>query len=981
MAGIQQPEVSHKMHSLSKGTINDADTNRHDPAQDDDLVQFPTFGSVTSGLTSLPERIRSTYSGGSSAGSTVTGNSRRGSDHTAKALSSSSRGILGPSLTSNQVMELVKPIITVRAEQPTVERTSDPDKKQHLTCMVTIEMPSKWPTPKAHVQQSSGSLLSPRSSNSDLRGAQRDRTHSYSSHVSHASGSTQRPVSQSTSSHSLGGRPSSPNSVYSSFSHAQTAPAVNPYAAVVDDLQSRMADWKGHSPDEFGLLKLYDFLHVRKETNVREFLVYLFEEAILCVADDKRKGGQNEGKLRLKGRVYVRHIRSVVDSSSDDELSLTINMSEDALEEFVMTFADRSSLETWRHQIDALLAHHRTHGSPRSVPPPAPSSGFARAPPMIQSGSGESMFGSDYSVGSGSSMTHSSGFSGYTRTTTSSAPHPSTIHEDKAIDEFGTPLSPYSGYSHSTTSSSYPTFHSSVPLSPRDFTPLDLMLIMALPDPTGPSRLKMGIIKSSLDFILQSVGPRTRVSIVAFSAGEGPRGTLRKTPFIALGKAEGRRRLEQAVAELGGAADECKSLIDHKEDRVNVVTAVNLALDILLQRKAKSALTGVVLMNDARDPVQKQQMDLVMARAEAANVPIHAVGWGKSHDPTSLWVLSNHTGGTYTFLREFYDLRDGLAGIVGGILSIAASNVKLHISVPESRWVRIRKVAGATHAIVSSEGKDVDINIGELRFGERKDLLVEIEMSLAGYGQPRGGSRHHHNASVSTATDAFFLNKVGLDPLALEDYSNASFYEDEYDGLPDEIPLFEVNAAYRDPAASKNVSRLHHSPCLLTISVVPGAPSPGSRKPPAGAAPDIVRRRMELLTSDMLSRALLLMTRRNDVQAERLLRETARIIATIAGSLSGVPSARGRSISGVEEAARATLQGCAEDVQAVLEGCLQRDQFDSHIRNLAAQQAVVLRDQRAWTPRTATERRFWQADNSIYLVALSQQWVSSRSSD
>lgn len=607
MAGIQQPEVSHKMHSLSKGTINEAESNRHDPAQDDDLVQLPPFGSAPSISQRPTERVRSGYSAGSSGASTVTGNSRRGSDHTAKALSSSSRGILGASLGPNPVLEIVKPIITVRAEQATVERTLDSEKKQHLTCMVTIEMPSKWPTPRPHVQShSSGGLLSPRSSQGDLR-AQRDRSQSYGSHASQASGSTQRPVSQSTSSHSANGRPSSPTSLYSAYSHAQTQPVANPFAAVVDDLQARMADWKGHSPDEFGLLKLYDFLHVRKETNVREFLVYLFEEAILCVADDRRKGGNNEGKLRLKGRVYVRHIRSVVDSSTDEELSLTVNMSEDALEEFVMTFSDRSSLETWRHQIEALLAHHRHHGSPRSAPPPAPSSGLARAPPMAQSGSADSMIGSEYSIGSGSSMTHSSGFSGYTRTTTSSAAHPTTIHEDKAVDEFGTPLSPYPSYGQASTSSAYPSFHSSVPLSPRDFTPLDLMLIMALPGQSGPSSLKMGIIKSSLDFLLQNVGPRTRVSIVAFSAGEGPKGTLRKTPFIALGKAEGRRRLEQAVMELGCAADECRSLIDHKEDRVNVVTAVNLALDILLQRKAKSALTGVVLMNDARDGAQKQQ--------------------------------------------------------------------------------------------------------------------------------------------------------------------------------------------------------------------------------------------------------------------------------------------------------------------------------------------------------------------------------------
>jgi len=59
-------------------------------------------------------------------------------------------------------------------------------------------------------------------------------------------------------------------------------------------------------------------------------------------------------------------------------------------------------------------------------------------------------------------------------------------------------------------------------------------------------------------------------------------------------------------------------MIDHQEERVNVVTACNLALDIVLQRKTKSALTGMILLNDGRDGAQKQQMDLVMARAEAA---------------------------------------------------------------------------------------------------------------------------------------------------------------------------------------------------------------------------------------------------------------------------------------------------------------------------------------------------------------------------
>lgn len=144
------------------------------------------------------------------------------------------------------------------------------------------------------------------------------------------------------------------------------------------------------------------------------------------------------------------------------------------------------------------------------------------------------------------------------------------------------------------------------------------------------------------------------------------------------------------------------------------------------------------------------------------------------------------------------DLRDTLAGCIGGMLSIAATNVNLHISVPERRWFRIRKVAGTQSAIVASDGKDVDVNIGELRFGERKDLLVEVEMSLAGYGDQFGQSQHERgqDPQFNTATDAFFLSKVGLNPSALEDYQPSTFYEDEYDGMPDEVPLFEVRLPF-----------------------------------------------------------------------------------------------------------------------------------------------------------------------------------------
>lgn len=259
-------------------------------------------------------------------------------------------------------------------------------------------------------------------------------------------------------------------------------------------------------------------------------------------------------------------------------------MSDDALDEFCMTFEDRQSLDIWKRQIETLVA---LHNSP-PPPPPAPSSGSrARGPGTIGSPSNDSVYSSEWGSDSSRSGAHSSAFSGYTRTTSSSAPHSAIIREEDLRDmRHFNQLSPNeSNYSLGA----YQQAPSSPPTSTRDFTPLDLMLILSVPA-SGPTSLKVGIIKSTLEFVAQAVGPRTRLSIVTFSVGDGPHGVLRKTPFIAIGTPDGRARMDAIVNELGGEWDEDSAMIEHKEGRVNVVTAVNLAFDIVLQRKVSLLL-------------------------------------------------------------------------------------------------------------------------------------------------------------------------------------------------------------------------------------------------------------------------------------------------------------------------------------------------------------------------------------------------------
>lgn len=158
-----------------------------------------------------------------------------------------------------------------------------------------------------------------------------------------------------------------------------------------------------------------------------------------------------------------------------------------------------------------------------------------------------------------------------------------------------------------------------------------------------------------------------------------------------------------------------------------------------------------------------------------------------------------------------------MAGCVGGMLSIAATNVHLHISVPERRWFRIRKITGANRSsVVSSDGKHADIRLNDLRFGERRDVLVEVEMAAYdGGASSYQEQRKEETQTFSTATDAF-LSKVGLDPATLADYQSSSFYDDEYDGMPDEVPLFEVSFCFWIEDGRSNSLLLRSTPRIAT---------------------------------------------------------------------------------------------------------------------------------------------------------------------
>jgi hypothetical protein len=108
---------------------------------------------------------------------------------------------------------------------------------------------------------------------------------------------------------------------------------------------------------------------------------------------------------------------------------------------------------------------------------------------------------------------------------------------------------------------------------------MDLILVISVPPPNAqPStaQLKIRVIKNTLDFVVGSLQPKDRLSIVTFEVGIS--GRVRKTPYLMAGRVNSKQRLTKFIDEIGSRAEDGQDeflVRGSKEEKTDVVTAVN----------------------------------------------------------------------------------------------------------------------------------------------------------------------------------------------------------------------------------------------------------------------------------------------------------------------------------------------------------------------------------------------------------------------
>jgi hypothetical protein len=234
-------------------------------------------------------------------------------------------------------------------------------------------------------------------------------------------------------------------------------------------------------------------------------------------------------------------------------------------------------------------------------------------------------------------------------------------------------------------------------------------------------------------------------------------------------------------------------------------------------------------------------------------------------------------------------LRECIAGCLGSLQTISHQNVKLKLRLPEGSPAKFVKISGALQITKRAAGRDAEAALGDFRFGDKRDVLVQLAIA------PDTSSQEN------LPQDPWETIVSGLEALGgpLDPDEQRTFSVEE-------VPLLQADVTYGDILRDGTVTQMPR-PTLLAITMLPGIHKSKQNgrpiTPPIPSHPSIVQRRMELLTSDMLSRALTLVSRGQHERAHHLLHETRTILKGLAkGGLPPIPTSNAKPHSGPNSA-------------------------------------------------------------------------------
>ena len=284
---------------------------------------------------------------------------------------------------------------------------------------------------------------------------------------------------------------------------------------------------------------------------------------LICVKEKKgatpqHADGNPKRKLTrctLKGSILIKkHLKHV--EADTDEPVLTLSLSVQDLQQFHLQFQNRSQVDQWKRSLlDLNAGETSSHGHEYEPENSGTDDDDYRTMKTKRVSSVNSSYGGPKSINTAPTEYTASGLG-------------------------------------------RPNQENRIPASVH--VPLDIVVV--IPVSSSMQGLKITLLRDALKFLVQNLGERDRMGLVTFGSSGGG------VPLVGMTtKAwNGWSRILNSIRPVG-----------QKSLRADVVEGANVAMDLLMQRKANNPIATILLISDS-STADAESVDFVVSRAEAA---------------------------------------------------------------------------------------------------------------------------------------------------------------------------------------------------------------------------------------------------------------------------------------------------------------------------------------------------------------------------
>ncbi|XP_062209842.1 E3 ubiquitin-protein ligase WAV3-like [Phragmites australis] len=252
--------------------------------------------------------------------------------------------------------------------------------------------------------------------------------------------------------------------------------------------------------------------------------------------------------------------------------------------------------------------------------------------------------------------------------------------------------------------------------------PLDLVTVL---DVSGSmAGTKIALLKQAMSFVIQTLGPNDRLSVVAFSSTAQRLFPLRRMTLT------GRQQALQAVSSLVASGG------------TNIADGLKKGAKVIADRRLKNPVCSIILLSDGQDTYTLTSSDraqisysalvpLSILPGTAQHVQIHTFGFGSDHDSAAMHAIAEISSGTFSFIDAEGSIQDGFAQCIGGLLSVVVKEMHLCIEcVDDGVLLTSIKSGGYTSQVVEN-GRSGSVDIGDLYADEERGFLVTLHVPAA----------------------------------------------------------------------------------------------------------------------------------------------------------------------------------------------------------------------------------------------------------